>query len=182
MPAKDTTSRVNRASVEERFFAKVEFTDTPCTARPELGPCWLWTAAINSCGYGSFWDGDRIGQAHRWVYEFCVGEIPDGLTIDHLCRVRNCVNPWHMEPVTNKENILRGEAPSASHALKTHCPKGHAYDSNNTYVARNGSRHCRRCESERVRILNDHQRALAAARQLKYRARLAEKQAASDAC
>ncbi len=131
--------------IPDRIRSKIEFTDT----------CWLWTAAT-SHGYGRVqWDG-RLHQAHRVVYELLVGSIPEGLTIDHLCRVRNCVNPEHMEPVTNRENILRGEAPSALHAKKTHCPQGHPYSEENTFVA-NGSRNCKKCNNTRTRRWREKQ-------------------------
>jgi hypothetical protein len=75
-----------------------------------------------------------------------VGPIPDGLVIDHLCRVRHCVNPAHMEPVTDRENVFRG------FAAITHCPKGHEYTADNTYIPPStGSRECRRCRAEQRR-------------------------------
>ena len=73
--------------------------------------CWLWQGAINTNGYGNFHNKGRTVKAHRFAYEICVGEIPKGLTIDHLCRVRHCVNPSHLEPVTMRENFLRGDRP-----------------------------------------------------------------------
>lgn len=108
--------------------------------------CWKWTASLNSNGYGQLWDPEvgRARGAHRIVYEMMVGPIPDGLTLDHLCRNRTCVRPDHLEPVTNRENILRGESPSASHAKKTHCPRGHEYTPENTYQYARG-RQCRTC-------------------------------------
>ena len=119
-----------------RFFAKVEFTDT----------CWLWRGNISPQGYGYFQPGKRGSktQAYRWVYEFCVGPIPPGLHIDHLCRVHACVNPDHLEAVTVKVNINRGRRANAE---KTHCPSGHAYDAENTYYDRLGWRHCRICKA-----------------------------------
>jgi hypothetical protein len=87
-----------------RFWDKVQ-------DRPKGEGCWLWEGAINSQGYGNFWDGVRFVKAHRFAYECLIGEIPEGLTIDHLCRVRHCVNPSHLEPVTMRENFLRGDRP-----------------------------------------------------------------------
>lgn len=84
------------------------------------------------------------GLAHRKIYEAIIGPIPAGLNIDHLCRNRACVNPWHMEPVTQHVNVMRGSSPWAKHAKATHCPSGHAYDEENTYLYR-GSRYCRTC-------------------------------------
>lgn len=119
-----------------RFWSKVDL-DGP-------GGCWLWTAGDNGEGYGRFWTGTGSMQAHRFAYELLVGPIPEGLQIDHLCRVRRCVNPAHLEPVTQRENILRGTSPQAKNATKTHCPKGHPYNEENTRWHR-GSRYCRVC-------------------------------------
>lgn len=77
---------------------------------PESG-CWVWTDEDNHSGYGVFWDGKRSWMAHRFSYEHFVGPIPEGLTLDHLCRVRCCVNPKHLEPVTIQENVRRGAGP-----------------------------------------------------------------------
>jgi hypothetical protein len=94
-------------------------------------------------------------RAHRWLWEQFGGAIPTGLTIDHLCRNRACVNPWHMEVVTNRENILRGETFSGMNKRKTHCVRGHPFDETNTlYVRRAGapiSRRCRTCAAEVMR-------------------------------
>ena len=110
--------------------------------------CWLWDAGGNGNGYGRFRYAGRQRYAHRVVYELLVGPIPDGLQIDHLCRVRCCVNPQHMQPVTQQENIRRGLA-GAHEAVKTHCPHGHAYTLGNTYVNPRGSRECRTCRLAR---------------------------------
>lgn len=85
----------------ERFYAKVVL---------QANGCRLWTGAIsgNPGGYGQFWVGGKLVGAHRWAYEHEIGPIPDGLTLDHLCRVRACVEVTHLEPVTLRENILRG--------------------------------------------------------------------------
>lgn len=128
--------------------------DTPRTARfwskVELGEgCWLWRGATNRHGYGIFGVLGRSRMAHRIAYELSVGPIPEGLTIDHLCRNHACVRPGHLEPVTNKENILRGISPSAIHARTTHCPQGHPYDARNTRIRRNGKRACLACEAVR---------------------------------
>ena len=89
-----------------------------------------------------------MALAHRFAYETFVGPIPEGLTIDHLCRIRHCVNPEHLEAVTDRVNILRGEGISAQHARATHCPQGHPYDLINTYVAPDGDRDCRDCRRQ----------------------------------
>ncbi len=114
---------------EERFWSKVVF--------PEDSDCWLWAASINNNGYGEFWAGDKYVKAHRWAYEYLIGPIPAGLTIDHLCRTRHCVNLRHLEAVTNRVNILRGMGATACHARKTHCIHGHEYTRENTII-RNG--------------------------------------------
>lgn len=109
--------------------------------------CWRWTAATAK-GYGTFWNGQRQIPAHRFSYELKHGPIPGHLPLDHLCRVRSCINPDHLEAVTLKENLLRGESPSAKCARKTHCSKGHPFD----VVRSDHSRQCRRCSNERGRI------------------------------
>lgn len=137
-----------RKSEAERFWSKVD----------KSGDCWEWTA-YKLQGYGRFGvggapkNGGRIVYAHRWSYEALVGPIPDGLQLDHLCRNRGCVNPDHLEPVTSRENTLRGESLWAINAQKTHCPQGHEYTPENTYYGgRTGnSRYCRECNRQMCR-------------------------------
>jgi len=96
----------------------------------------------------------RYVRAHRYSYEAFVGPIPEGLTLDHLCRVRNCVNPEHLEPVSLKENLLRGDSSPAHNARKTHCMRGHALSGDNLYInPGTGYRACRTCLRERARKL-----------------------------
>ena len=102
--------------------------------------CWLWRGATFKAGYGAFSVAGHVALAHRLSYECWVGPIPHGLEIDHLCRVRSCVNPLHLEAVTPRENMRRG----AGHGSEAHCPHGHAYDEANTYRNR-GKRYCREC-------------------------------------
>jgi hypothetical protein len=105
-----------------RFWAKVEKTDT----------CWLWTGATQTNGYGRVaWDG-KVPLAHRVSYELENGPVPDGLHLDHLCRVRNCVRPDHLEPVPQRTNTLRGTGLTAVNARKTHCVRGHEFTPENT--------------------------------------------------
>lgn len=118
----------------------------------ELDGCWLWTGTLNHLGYGTTSDastGRKHVLAHRLVYETMVGPIPEGLTLDHLCRVRRCVNPSHLEPCTLTENLRRGESPSARNARKTHCIRGHEFTIENTYMGRGHRgeprRYCRTC-------------------------------------
>lgn len=112
--------------------------------------CWLWARYIRPDGYGEW--GHKL--AHRRLYEILVGVIPEGLQIDHLCRVRHCVNPSHLEVVTLQVNVSRGEAGLRTGQLqrrKTHCPKGHPYSQENTYLYR-GKRACKECSREFNRL------------------------------
>lgn len=109
--------------------------------------CWLWTRSLDGKGYASIKVDGRMQLAHRLSYTSLVGPIPKGLVLDHLCRVRRCVNPAHLEPVTDRENILRGEGFGAKNAAKTHCPQGHPYDGANTLIRPNGNRRCRACHN-----------------------------------
>lgn len=141
-------------SIEARFWPKVN----------KEGPiwngshCWLWTASLNWQGYGKFGRGKKgegWERAHRTAYHLLVGEIPDGLELDHLCRNRRCVNPSHLEAVTHRVNELRGIAPMAILAAKTHCPQGHPYDEANTYLYKATgkdfpARQCRICRQNRI--------------------------------
>ena len=94
--------------------------------------CWVWLGACTAGGYGTISINKKTFYAHRLFYEFYRAPIPFGLQIDHLCRVRCCVNPDHLEIVTNRENTLRGKAVSALHARKTHCKRGHPFTPENT--------------------------------------------------
>lgn len=116
--------------------------------------CWFWMAARQKNGYGNVRVALRYWRAHRLVYTLLVGPIPEGLELDHLCRVRRCVRPSHLEPVTSAENKRRGrnaEAQRARHAGQTHCTHGHAFTPRNTYVDPRGFRSCRACRRERRR-------------------------------
>ncbi len=103
--------------------------------------CWEWQGKIHATGYAQPWNSTFL---HRWAYEFFIGPIPEGLVIDHLCRNRKCGNPTHLEPVTQRENSLRGLSISAINATKTHCIMGHAFSPENIYAYK-GKRQCREC-------------------------------------
>lgn len=136
-------------TLENRFWSKVDKNGPTPACCPDLGPCHLWTAGVFSEGYGGFHLDGHWRKAHRVAYEMNVGPIPTDLELDHLCRVRRCVNASHLEPVTRDENRRRGESVSVLNARKTHCPLGHAYDGKNLYVRPNGSgRYCRICRLE----------------------------------
>jgi len=129
--------------LEERFTEKYEI---------DANGCWVWTAATNGGGYGAYADTRNWKEgkncmvpAHRYAYESEIGPIPSGMDLDHLCRVRRCVNPEHVEPVSRKENLARGVGGSG----KTHCKHGHEFTVDNTYryttKAGNQQRFCRKC-------------------------------------
>ena len=136
-----TTFTFGDSRLPVRFWAKVRLGSTP-THRPDLGPCWEWTGARHNKGYGIFWRQGRSHYAHRIAYEILVGPIPEGLESDHLCRNHACVNLLHIEPVTRSVNTLRGDH---WQRRKTHCPQGHPYTPENTYLKPNGWRLCRAC-------------------------------------
>ena len=141
-----------RGTVIERFYRNVSLSET---SSYKESPCWIWTAYIGPGGYGEFnlKGKDAVGHrnkgAHSVAFELFKGSIPEGLEIDHLCRRTNCVNPAHLEAVTGKENILRGESPAARNARKDYCQRDHSFSPSNTYLARGGHRHCRKCAALR---------------------------------
>ncbi|MGF7124072.1 HNH endonuclease signature motif containing protein [Rhodococcus sp. BE178] len=115
-------------------------------AEVDVNGCWRWTGPLNPAGYGSTIRAWRKGWLpHRLAYTVMVAPIPDGLQIDHLCRIRNCINPQHLEAVTQAENLRR------QGAAVTHCPRGHEYTTANTYRSADNLRRCRTCARERQR-------------------------------
>lgn len=117
--------------------------------------CWNWTGSINRSGYGEYYKYNRTFRAHRFIYEILVDKVPRELVIDHLCKNRKCVNPAHLEPVTNRENLIRGDGISSLNSRKTHCVHGHPFDEKNTSKRKrkNGViwRVCRECMNEKQR-------------------------------
>lgn len=136
----------------ERFWEKV-------TPEPNTG-CWLWIASIRGDGYGQYSFNQRPRSAHRVAYEQLVGAVPKGYELDHLCRIRSCCNPDHLEPVTRRENCHRG----LRGKLHTHCPKGHEFTPENTVINNRGHRYCLSCSratykpvaQDKRRILKDY--------------------------
>lgn len=140
--------------IEKRLAAKI-------SVRADTG-CHEWKDAKDRKGYGRIFSNGRPVSAHRTVWEIENGAIPQGLVIDHLCRNRSCVNPHHMEVVTNRENVLRGEGHTAVNARKTHCNAGHelAPDNINTVTfERRGERHCKQCAARWARAYRERRKA-----------------------
>jgi HNH endonuclease len=137
---------------EVRFWRHVEKTET----------CWFWTSSLNPGGYGVLKNPvgstSRYCFAHRLSYEMHHGPIPAGLTIDHLCRVRHCVRPDHLEVVSRGENVLRGESLPAQNRRKQCCINGHAFTPVNTYIRPDGDRGCRTCGAITARRIHARKR------------------------
>lgn len=148
MPKRD------KRPLSERLMGKV---------RKEPSGCWVWTDSLASEGYGRLKVDGTYLRAHRVSYGTFVGPIPDGLHLDHLCRNRACVNPAHLEPVTCRENILRGEGLAASYAQRTHCSAGHPFTADSLAGPRDGRfdrrRRCLICRREADRRSLRHKKA-----------------------
>lgn len=136
-----------KPSRDDLFWAKVR--------RGGPDECWKWLGAKGNGGYGLFFNGERLVPAHRWIYERIYGAVPKELSLDHLCRTRDCVNTRHLEPVTTQVNLLRGVGKTAKNAQKTQCPKGHPYEGDNLYIDQTGRRHCRECGRVTWRAWNE---------------------------
>lgn len=149
---------MTRLTAEQRFWRKVDKAGPVPVHAPELGPCWLWTAGVSD-GYGNIRAAGRLIKAHRFAYELLVGRVPQGLTLDHLCRVRRCVRPAHLEAVTNRVNVLRGVGAPAIHARATHCIRGHELVGTNLCASNEGRRRCRTCVRAAQKLAKREKRA-----------------------
>jgi hypothetical protein len=140
---------VHKCGTVDRFWDKVDMTYS----------CWYWRANKRG-GYGQFWYEGRFVGAHRYAYELLVGKIPEGLHIDHLCKNKSCVNPAHLDPTTNRDNLLRaGTNPAAVNAIKTHCIKGHELKGNNLHInKKTGQRRCNHCHNTHNRKYEEDKR------------------------
>ena len=128
--------RLDDARLPARFWKKVS----------EQDGCWLWIGGRSDLGYPMWWTGTRVRQAYRVCYEALVALVPTGLELDHLCRRPACVNPAHLEPVTHRENLRRGEGPSGVNARKRFCKRGHDLgDSSNLGKGKRYGRECLAC-------------------------------------
>lgn len=147
IPPIPTADRVafGDSRLSDRFWDKAR-------TNSETG-CWEWRGQLTKKGYGVIKFDRRMRRAHRLAYEALIGQVPNGLVLDHLCRVRHCVNPTHLDPVTPAENTRRGviNVGRKGVALKprTHCPQGHPYDEANTATSHSGKRRCRACTRTR---------------------------------
>lgn len=113
--------------------------------------CWQYVGYLDKYGYGKMHDpvARRTEYAHRYAWTMINGQIPHGLSLDHLCRNPSCVRPDHLEPVTHRTNVLRGISPGAKCAARSHCNIGHELAGDNLYIRSDGSRRCRACEKLR---------------------------------
>ena len=148
------------ATLPARFWSKV-------VPEPNTG-CWLWTAGADRDGYGVFWWRRATCRAHRVTYEAVYGPVPEELVLDHVlargCGIPSCVNPDHVEPVTSAENTARmspagrarryvnGRRRGAATLAKTTCPAGHPYAGANLHLRKNGTRSCRACNRDAMRV------------------------------
>lgn len=137
------------------MHAQIVFTRAPIAERLErlsmpepMSGCTLWMGGDNGLGYGLVWHDGGMKRAHRVAWELERGPVPNGLVLDHICRVRSCINPDHLRAITFRENVLCGEGPSAQQARRMTCPRGHAYD----IKTKGGRRACRTCKNALRRI------------------------------
>lgn len=136
-------------SLDERLERRIQRTAS----------CWLWVGYTKPNGYGSLTLNGRTQYAHRLVYEALVGSIPPGSELDHLCRVRHCVRPDHLQPVSRAENCYRGESIPGRRHRQTHCQHGHEFTPENTSRNSRGHRRCRACDAARARRIRAERKA-----------------------
>lgn len=137
---------MNRTAIQSRIKDRITVRDTGYSS-----PCWISDRAKHTNGYTKTGVDGRTWLTHRLSYTAFVAPIPDGLQLDHLCRMRACCNPDHLEPVTCRENLLRGETRTAAEAAATACIHGHPFDEDNTRITVKGKRACRACDRDRAR-------------------------------
>lgn len=140
-------------SSQDRLWSNIDVVD--------VDDCWVWKGATTVKEYGRLRVGGRKKLAYQYAYELVCGPVPDGLELDHLCRNRACCNPFHLEPTTHQENVLRGVAGLTNNhqTKKTHCPSGHPYSDTNTRK-QDGQRRCIVCRREQGRSIYHRQREL----------------------
>jgi len=153
--------RYQRRSIAQRLEEDVD----------RSGACWLWKRHVRRDGYAFMQIATTPGAVkaifvHRASWEHYRGPIPEGMTVDHLCRVRHCLNPEHLQLVTPRVNTLRGSSQPAINAKKTHCKRGHPLSGENLYVSRKGFRQCRMCVRRRRQAAARRMRAAAAQKRL----------------
>lgn len=133
---------VHKGTPLERVLQKINIDDKGC---------WNWTGYLDQSGYAVYRFKEGSSRVARWLYEKTVAPIPKPLTIDHVCRNRACINPKHMEPVTMRENLMRGDSFSGINHRKTVCVHGHEYSESNTGKAKAGGRFCKTCQRDRAK-------------------------------
>lgn len=129
---------------------------TKLVSRGYASACFEWQGATVD-GYGVIQTGGKLYYLHKLSWQIHRGEVAPGIELDHLCRNRACWNPEHLEPVSKRENILRGEGITAQNARKDHCARGHPFTPENTRMTRGGGRRCVACDAmNRKRARGDH--------------------------
>lgn len=138
-------------SVKDRILGNI---------RVDENGCWRWQRYKHVAGYGWMWVGNgKCDFVHRAAYQIWKGPIPDGLVIDHLCRVRDCCNPDHLEVVTYSENTMRGDTVPVRRKNATHCDRNHRYTPETTHISASGNRRCKICRRASQKIYYRRRRA-----------------------